>query len=71
MDVAGVIEAVGAGVRHFTPGDEVTAMLGSWFGGHAEYVCVPEDGTLRPSRATSASKRPPHSFSAAPRPVAS
>jgi NADPH:quinone reductase-like Zn-dependent oxidoreductase len=31
MDVAGVIEAVG---------DEVIAMLGAAFGGHAEYVCV-------------------------------
>ncbi|WP_198417467.1 MULTISPECIES: alcohol dehydrogenase catalytic domain-containing protein [Cryobacterium] len=36
MDVAGVVEAVGADVASFTPGDEVIAMLGGRFGGHAE-----------------------------------
>jgi len=40
MDVAGVIEAVGDEVTGFAPGDEVIAMLGAAFGGHAEYVCV-------------------------------
>lgn len=40
MDVAGVVEAVGAEVTGFAPGDEVIAMLGAAFGGHAEYVCV-------------------------------
>jgi len=40
MDVAGVVEAVGDEVEGFAPGDEVVAMLGSDFGGHAEYVCV-------------------------------
>jgi NADPH:quinone reductase-like Zn-dependent oxidoreductase len=38
MDVAGVVAAVGAGVTRFAPGDEVVAMLGSRFGGHAEYA---------------------------------
>ena len=42
MDAAGVVEAVGRDVTRFAPGDEVIAMLGSKFGGHAEYVCVPE-----------------------------
>ena len=46
MDVAGVIEEVGADVTRFRPGDEVIAMLGSKFGGHAEYVTVKQDGTL-------------------------
>jgi len=46
MDVAGVVEAVGANVTKFAPGDEVIAMLGSRFGGHAEYVCVPQDGAI-------------------------
>jgi NADPH:quinone reductase-like Zn-dependent oxidoreductase len=46
MDVAGVVEAVGAGVTTFTAGDEVIAMLGGRFGGHAEYVCVPQDSAL-------------------------
>jgi NADPH:quinone reductase-like Zn-dependent oxidoreductase len=38
MDVAGVIVAVGDRVDRFEPGDEVIAMLGSRFGGHAEFV---------------------------------
>jgi NADPH:quinone reductase-like Zn-dependent oxidoreductase len=46
MDVAGVVEAVGADVTAFAPGDRVIAMLGGKFGGHAEYVCVPQDGTI-------------------------
>ena len=46
MDVAGVVEAVGAGVTSFGPGDEVIAMLGSRFGGHAEYVCIPQEGAI-------------------------
>ena len=40
MDVAGVVEAVGEEVTEFAPGDEVIAMLGAAFGGHAEYACV-------------------------------
>jgi NADPH:quinone reductase-like Zn-dependent oxidoreductase len=40
MDVAGVVEAVGDDANGFAPGDEVIAMLGGRFGGHAEYVCV-------------------------------
>ena len=46
MDAAGVIEAVGDGVTRFAPGDEVIAMLGGGFGGHAEYVRVAEDGAI-------------------------
>jgi NADPH:quinone reductase-like Zn-dependent oxidoreductase len=40
MDVAGVVVATGADVQRFTSGDEVVAMLGSRFGGHAEYAIV-------------------------------
>jgi NADPH:quinone reductase-like Zn-dependent oxidoreductase len=40
MDVSGVVEKIGDGVQGFTPGDEVVAMLGARFGGHAEYVTV-------------------------------
>jgi NADPH:quinone reductase-like Zn-dependent oxidoreductase len=40
MDAAGVVVAVGAGLAGFAPGDEVLAMLGSRFGGHAEYAIV-------------------------------
>ena len=46
MDIAGVVEAVGANVTAFAPGDEVIAMLGAKFGGHAEYVCIPQDGAI-------------------------
>lgn len=46
MDVAGVVAAVGAGVTRFAPGDEVVAMLGARFGGHAEYAVVPEAGAV-------------------------
>jgi NADPH:quinone reductase-like Zn-dependent oxidoreductase len=46
MDVAGVVEAVGAEVTTFTPGDRVIAMMGGRFGGHAEYACVAADGAI-------------------------
>jgi NADPH:quinone reductase-like Zn-dependent oxidoreductase len=51
MDVSGVIEGVGPGVTAFHPGDEVIAMLGGTFGGHAEYVTVAQDAaiTLKPA----------------------
>jgi NADPH:quinone reductase-like Zn-dependent oxidoreductase len=39
-DMAGQVEAVGAGVTEFSPGDNVFALLEA--GGFAEYVCVPE-----------------------------
>ena len=40
MDAAGVVQAVGANVTRVVPGDEVIAMLGANFGGHAEYAVV-------------------------------
>ena len=40
MDVAGVVEAVGVDVNRHKPGDEVIAMLGARFGGHAEYAVL-------------------------------
>ena len=46
MDAAGVVEAVGDAVTAFAPGDEVIAMLGSRFGGHAEYVTVPQTAAI-------------------------
>lgn len=46
MDVAGVVAAVGTEVTKFSPGDEVIAMLGAKFGGHAEYARIPADGAI-------------------------
>jgi NADPH:quinone reductase-like Zn-dependent oxidoreductase len=39
-DMAGQVEAAGAGVTGFRPGDDVFALIQQ--GGFAEYVCVPE-----------------------------
>ena len=46
MDVAGVVEAVGDEVMGFAPGDEVIAMLGGDFGGHAEYARIPQSKAI-------------------------
>lgn len=46
MDVAGTVADVGAGVTRFAPGDEVIAMLGARFGGHAEYAVVAQEGAV-------------------------
>jgi len=40
FDAAGVVEEVGANVTSVGPRDEVIAMLGGHFGGHAEYALV-------------------------------
>ena len=45
IDVAGRVEAVGANVKQFQPGDEVFGS-GS-YGCFAEYVCVSEEGVVR------------------------
>ena len=42
-DVAGTVEAVGAGVRRFRPGDEVFGWCGGLGGAFAEYASVSED----------------------------
>jgi NADPH:quinone reductase-like Zn-dependent oxidoreductase len=46
MDIAGVVESVGDDVTGFAPGDEVIAMLGGDFGGHAEYARVPQSKAI-------------------------
>ncbi|WP_421759267.1 NAD(P)-dependent alcohol dehydrogenase [Devosia sp.] len=46
MDVTGVVEGVGAGVRRFSPGDAVVGLTGVHFGGHGEYVCLKQDAAL-------------------------
>ncbi|MEO7150273.1 MAG: NAD(P)-dependent alcohol dehydrogenase [Burkholderiaceae bacterium] len=47
-DVAGRVEAVGAGVEAWQPGDELHADLSAHgFGAFAEFVCVPATGAAR------------------------
>jgi NADPH:quinone reductase-like Zn-dependent oxidoreductase len=45
-ECAGVVEAVGAAVKRFHPGDRVFAYPGSRLGGHAEYIALPEDAAI-------------------------
>ena len=42
-DIAGEVAAVGSGVEDYRVGDKVYAMLGSVFGGYAEYAAVDEE----------------------------
>ena len=47
-DVAGVVEAVGANVKQFKPGDEVFGDLSECgWGAYAEYVSVPENALVQ------------------------
>lgn len=46
LEVAGVVESVGAEVRAFKPGDRVVASRGFKLGGHAEFMVAPEKGAI-------------------------
>lgn len=46
MDFAGQVEAVGAGVSSFVPGQRVFGVSPDDFGAHADYLCVAEDGMV-------------------------
>ena len=45
-EFAGEIEAIGKGVRSFKPGDKVFGYNDKTFGAHAEYMVMPEDGSI-------------------------
>jgi NADPH:quinone reductase-like Zn-dependent oxidoreductase len=46
VELAGEVEAVGAAVSEFKVGDEVFGHPSTFFGAHAEYVCVSERAAL-------------------------
>jgi len=46
MDFAGSIEATGAGVELFEPGDRVFGLSPQQFGAHAQYMCLAEDAPI-------------------------
>jgi NADPH:quinone reductase-like Zn-dependent oxidoreductase len=45
-EFAGEVEAVGSGVRSFEVGDRVFGFSGATFGAHAEYMAIPEAGSI-------------------------
>jgi len=45
-EFAGVVEAVGRGVTSFKVGDKVFGYNEGPFGAHAEYMSIPEDGSV-------------------------
>jgi NADPH:quinone reductase-like Zn-dependent oxidoreductase len=47
-EFAGIVEAVGGGVRSFQVGDRVFGFSEGSFGAHAEYLSMPADGLLAP-----------------------
>jgi len=48
MELAGVVDAVGANVTRFSVGDAVFGYTGVQLGAHADYRCLPETALLAP-----------------------
>jgi NADPH:quinone reductase-like Zn-dependent oxidoreductase len=46
IELSGEVEAVGDKVTLFKPGDQIFGTTGFNFGAYAEYVCIPEDGSI-------------------------
>ncbi len=47
FELSGTVEDTGDGVTKFKKGDEVYAFTGFNFGAYAEYICLPEAGTVK------------------------
>lgn len=47
-DFAGVVDAIGEGVRRFAPGDRVFGATGAASGAHAEFLVIDADGAVQP-----------------------
>lgn len=45
-ELAGEVEAIGANVKTFKPGDAVFGLSAWNFGTHAQYICLPETGSI-------------------------
>jgi NADPH:quinone reductase-like Zn-dependent oxidoreductase len=46
LELSGEIEAVGKDVKRFKKGDKIYGFTGFGLGAHAEYTCMPEQGSL-------------------------
>jgi NADPH:quinone reductase-like Zn-dependent oxidoreductase len=46
IELAGEVEAVGSAVTKFKPGNQIFGTTGFTFGAYAEFVCIPEDGSI-------------------------